>query len=123
MWLLCMEKTLAIDVFSGISFSRFYVFFIPFVENSILKFHIYTVFLPMVSDASCIANVYVWIVPKQLNCLSILLNHIILYDVFIPMSIIYDNPISRISILLCCFSKKTSFEKEISHRLGLLRYL
>ncbi|KAG0620407.1 hypothetical protein M758_4G213400 [Ceratodon purpureus] len=40
-------QTVAVAVFSGISFS-FYVFFIPFVGNGVLKFHIYAIFSPVV---------------------------------------------------------------------------
>jgi len=40
-------QTVAVAVFAGLAFS-FYVFFIPFVGNRILKFHIYAVFSPVV---------------------------------------------------------------------------
>ncbi|KAG0593262.1 hypothetical protein KC19_1G316900 [Ceratodon purpureus] len=40
-------QTVAVAVFSGLSFS-FYVFFIPFVGSSVLKFHIYAAFSPVV---------------------------------------------------------------------------
>jgi hypothetical protein len=46
--LMC-KQTVAVAVFSGLSFS-FYVFFIPFVGSSVLKFHIYAAFSPVVSD-------------------------------------------------------------------------
>jgi len=42
-------QTVAVAVFAGLAFS-FYVFFIPFVGNRILKFHIYAVFSPVVSN-------------------------------------------------------------------------
>jgi hypothetical protein len=41
-------QTVAIAVFAGLGFS-FYLFFIPFVGSSILKFHIYAAFSPLVS--------------------------------------------------------------------------
>nr|XP_024383416.1 probable protein S-acyltransferase 22 isoform X2 [Physcomitrium patens]PNR49213.1 hypothetical protein PHYPA_011109 [Physcomitrium patens] len=44
---LCKILTVAVAVFSGLSFS-FYVFFIPFVGSSVLKFHIYAAFSPVV---------------------------------------------------------------------------
>ena len=43
-----VEQTVAVAVFSGISFS-FYVFFIPFAGGRVLRFHIYAIFSPVVS--------------------------------------------------------------------------
>lgn len=44
-------QTVAVAVFSGISLS-FFVFFIPFVGSNVLKFHVYAIFSPVVSDNS-----------------------------------------------------------------------
>lgn len=40
-------QTVAVAVFSGLSLS-FYVFFIPFVGSSVMKFHVYAAFSPVV---------------------------------------------------------------------------
>ncbi|KAH9572175.1 hypothetical protein CY35_02G133100 [Sphagnum magellanicum] len=49
-------QTVAIAVFAGLGFS-FYLFFIPFVGSSILKFHIYAAFSPLVL---ALVILYVW---------------------------------------------------------------
>ncbi|CAK9858631.1 unnamed protein product [Sphagnum jensenii] len=51
-------QTVGIAVFTGLSFS-FYVFFIPFVGTSVLKFHIYAAFSPVVL---ALVVLYVWCV-------------------------------------------------------------